>query len=64
METIKYDESHPNSIKWTEIVITGTGHGDETELAEGLEEQAVGDPYAGVRDEQDAHNQAQPTKEH
>lgn len=64
METIQYNESYPNSIKCSEIVIAGTGHRDETELAEGLEEQAVGDPYAGVSDEQDTHNQAQSAQEH
>lgn len=48
VHAIQHDDSDPDGIKCPEVIVAGTGHGDQTELAEGQKKQVVGDPYAQV----------------
>lgn len=51
VEPVQHNKSHPDCVEGPEIVVAGTGHRNETELAEGLKEEAVRNPDAGVSDE-------------
>lgn len=48
---IEHNNSDPNGIEGPKIIVSGAGHGDQTELAEGQEEQVVRYPDAHISDE-------------